>query len=147
MFSRIRKFLSEYNRIKYLAYHDMLTGLLNRNWLYENKTKISTKYVYFIDINDLKDYNDSRGHTYGDLHIVNVVTSIKMRISNNKDNILIRYAGDEFILFSNIKNLITGNTLYSVGSSMIFNKDIEHSIRIADNEMIKSKKLYKKNGN
>ena len=51
MLSRIKRIFTEYKEIKYLAYHDSLTGLLNRNWLYKNIDFIDHKYVYFIDIN------------------------------------------------------------------------------------------------
>jgi GGDEF domain-containing protein len=137
MLSRIRRIFTGYMELKHLAYHDSLTGLKNRNWLYKNINKIKLKYVYFIDINDLHKIN-KLGHTCGDEYIKMVVKSI------NCEGVLVRYAGDEFILFSNIENVIKTNNLYSVGSSDVgFN--LLDSINIADRKMIKSKLMYKKN--
>jgi len=129
-----------YKKLKWLAYHDSLTGLLNRNWLYENMHTITHKYVFFIDINDLKEVN-KRGHTHGDEHIKNVIYEISLHIVCN--DILIRYAGDEFILFTNEINLETCD-LYSVGYAKIFKGlEIKYSIIEADSNMIKNKEKYK----
>jgi len=121
-------------KLEYLAYHDSLTNLLNRNWLYKNIDNIKQSYVYFIDINDLHSIN-KKGHMFGDDHIIFVVKSIKI----DKDEILIRYAGDEFILFTNKKNKLHCNKLYSVGVSVI-NGSIKNAINNADENMIINKK-------
>jgi len=129
MFSRIKK----YRRLKYLAYHDSMTGLLNRNWLMDNlDTLRKSKYVYFIDINNLHNIN-KKGHHHGDLHIKKVIADIGCQN-------LIRYAGDEFILFSDVNNLVITNKLYSVGISEI-KGDILLAISEADLNMLKYKKL------
>ncbi len=139
MFSRVTKIIREFKEWKYLAYHDSLTGLLNRNWLNANKISIKNPYVYFIDINDLTEVNKF-GHTIGDMHIINVVKSIPQV----DGDYLVRYAGDEFILFSNSENLISTNKLYSVGMST--NRgDLQNSIMKADIKMIESKKKFKSN--
>jgi GGDEF domain-containing protein len=137
MFSRVKNIIREHRELKYLAYHDSLTGLLNRNWLYKNIGKINTRYVYFIDINDLHVINEN-GHTFGDEHIKN---SIGMIVTSSDDT-FIRYAGDEFILFSNTYDMLHTNTLFSVGFCEIEN-DILDAINRADMDMIVSKKLYK----
>jgi len=131
------KYFREIKKLKRLAYHDSLTGLLNRNWLYKNINKINKNYVYFIDINDLKVVNKN-GHTSGDKHIKNIVNLITVE----KNDILIRYAGDEFILFSDTKNLIKTNSLFSVGVCLVSDSIIE-SINAADENMIKNKKRWK----
>lgn len=123
--------------IKHLAYHDNLTGLLNRNWLHKNINKVNTKYVYFIDINDMKKAN-KRGHVFGDRHIVNIVNSIPV----DKTEPFIRYGGDEFVLLSNIDDKIETNELYSVGK-FEFNGDLSESINFADELMIENKRLHK----
>jgi len=138
MLSRIKKRIQEFKEIKYLAYHDALTGLLNRNWLYKNMNDILLDYVYFIDINDLRKINE-QGHTYGDKHINEIVNSI-----NTIDNeILIRLAGDEFILFSNRNDAIKTNKLISVGCCKIDDLDLRTAINLADTDMIKSKERLK----
>lgn len=135
MFSRIKRIYREYQELKYLAYHDSLTGLLNRNWIYKNIDKIKTKYVYFIDINDLHIVNEN-GHTFGDEYIKEAIATIKHK------GTLVRYAGDEFILFSDFENEVETNKYFSVGCSVV-SKSIEDSIKDSDSKMIASKKLYK----
>lgn len=137
MLSRIKEIYENYKELKYLAYHDSLTGLLNRNWLYKNINNIKAKYVYFIDVNDLHKVNEN-GHKVGDDYIKKVIGNIK------HNGTLIRYAGDEFILFSDFENEISTNEYFSVGVSKIDGCIID-AIDNADKEMIKSKLLYKKN--
>jgi len=144
MLSRVRKVFTEYKEIKYLAYHDSLTGLLNRNWLYKNIDDINHNYVYFIDINDLKEYN-KKGHTFGDMHIRRVIEEISYFLEPN--DILIRYAGDEFVLFSDNENAIRTERDFAVGKCVINSSnitvDIVSAIRLADSDMIQSKENYK----
>lgn len=137
MFSRIKGMFREYRELRYLAYHDSLTGLLNRNWLYKNIDQIEAKYVYFIDINDLHKINES-GHTIGDEYIKKSIATIQHK------GTLLRYAGDEFILFSNFENEVTTNRLFAVGVSKI-EDSICDAINISDKEMLKAKKIYKAN--
>jgi len=139
MLSRIKEIYENYKKLKYLAYHDSLTGLLNRNWLYKNINTIKTKYVYFIDINDLHKINEN-GHKAGDEYIKKVIGCIK------HNGILIRYAGDEFILFSDFENEISTNEYFSVGVSKV-EGNLMDAINNADKQMIKSKLHYKKNKN
>lgn len=139
MFSRIMRAYREYQELKYLAYHDALTGLLNRNWLYKNLDKIRTKYVYFIDINDLHTINEN-GHTFGDAYIKMVVGTLIAQ--TNSDDTLIRYAGDEFLLFSDYENRIETNPLFTVGCSSIITC-VQIAIQEADWKMIENKRLYK----
>jgi len=141
MFSKLRKIFTEYRQLRYLAYHDPLTGLLNRNWLYENINRINCKYVYFIDINDLHKIN-KQGHTFGDKYINMCVDMINVVLKNtkkNSNNCLVRYAGDEFILFSNQKDVIKSNQFFSVGTTRN-DGDLNTAINIADMNMMKMKK-------
>jgi len=136
MFNRIKKYIVEFRELRYLAYHDSLTGLLNRNWLYKNIDQIKTKYVYFIDINNLRKINE-KGHTFGDEYIKKAIETIR------HNGILLRYAGDEFLLFSDYKNEINTNEYFSVGISKV-NGELIKAINFADTEMLKSKLLWKK---
>ena len=139
MFSRIKKWFKEIKDLKYYAYHDELTGLYNRHYL--NMLDI-TKYnfVYFIDINDLREYN-KKGHTTGDLHILDCVCDIKDNYLSFND-CFVRYAGDEFVVLSVSPKCIETNSLYSVGEAkMAFSLD--YSIMVADKNMIANKAKYK----
>ena len=60
--------------VKYLAFHDPLTGIANRasfqmdleDHIVRAAERKSTCAMMFIDIDDFKDVNDSRGHDLGD---------------------------------------------------------------------------------
>jgi len=124
--------------LKYLAYHDALTGLLNRNWLYKNIYTIKSNFVYFIDINNLREINKN-GHTAGDDRIKEVIRYITSIMSQT--DILVRYGGDEFILFSYRWNALASTNLITVGkaskSDNLFS--MTDAIKEADRDMIKNK--------
>lgn len=88
------------------AYHDHLTGLPNRNFLYEKidgLIKDSTRHphthgfvILIMDLNQFKEVNDSLGHQAGDRLIQNVALRIK-RIVRTTDT-FVRLGGDEFAI-------------------------------------------------
>ncbi len=83
------------------AMHDNLTGLPNRmylqkkidSWIYEGAPPFS---VGFIDLDNFKNINDSIGHHYGDLILVEVAK--RLRASMPKGTMVVRHGGDEFIM-------------------------------------------------
>ncbi len=91
--------------LRYLAYHDYLTGTHNRRYIEETFERLNENEYYplaFImaDINGLKIINDTYGHICGDELIVRAV-EIMDKIINDK-GVLSRIGGDEFgILFKN----------------------------------------------
>ena len=98
------------NLYKY-AYRDSFTGLYNRNYweqlisgmLHRPIPKRFTLIV--IDVDNLKNINDNKGHLAGDKAIRIVGKSIRESI--RKQDIAIRYGGDEFfILLANTKKAI-----------------------------------------
>lgn len=98
------------NLYKY-AYRDSLTGLYNRNYweqlisgvLHRPIPKRFTLIV--IDVDNLKNLNDNKGHLAGDKAIRIVGQSIRESI--RKRDIAFRYGGDEFfILLANTKKAI-----------------------------------------
>ena len=130
MFSRI---IPRYRELKWLAYHDSLTGLKNRNWLHQNMDAIKCAYVYFIDLNQLHEIN-KLGHTAGDRHICSVIQGIKPLA----DVAMVRYAGDEFIVFSNQDALLVTNRLYAVGQGIMCG-NLLNAINAADRAMMAEK--------
>jgi len=140
MLSRIKRWIKEFKDLRYYAYHDELTGLYNRHYI--NNLDVSKfRYVYFIDINNLKEYN-KQGHTAGDKHLVHCVHYVRTNYVNSTD-VFIRYAGDEFILLSEHRKKIISNTLYSVGESLILG-ELKDSIEMADKQMIINKNKLKR---
>ncbi len=95
-------------RLKGLVYYDNLTGLPNRkimmeifNKLLANKNKKFA--VFFIDLDNFKNINDSFGHQAGDIMLEKVAERLKSIIRPN--DIICRIGGDEFIiLIENIES-------------------------------------------
>lgn len=78
-----------------MAYVDSLTGVYNRRY-YEEKSKESVVGCAVIDIDYMKQLNDTYGHAYGDTAISLVASTLQSFSSTQID--VIRYGGDEFIL-------------------------------------------------
>ena len=79
---------------------DPLTELLNRralqNAVEEELKKKATGYFIFIDIDNFKTYNDTYGHSNGDLCLKHCARTMKKCFP--EDSILGRYGGDEFVV-------------------------------------------------
>ena len=96
-----------YAHIEQLAYHDGLTGLYNRVAFMKYAYKIfhdasvgaSTHAIFFIDLDNFKNINDTLGHDYGDLLLKDV--SDRMLSCIASDDILARNGGDEFLILKN----------------------------------------------
>jgi diguanylate cyclase (GGDEF)-like protein/PAS domain S-box-containing protein len=91
-------------KIKFMAYYDDLTKLPNRIF-FMNKLKQQLKTealknsngaVFFIDLDNFKNINDTMGHDYGDKLLVFLAKQMEILI-DEKDTIC-RLGGDEFIL-------------------------------------------------
>jgi diguanylate cyclase (GGDEF)-like protein len=116
VFINITEEIKKQQQIEYLAYHDPLTGLINRSYLKEeleilinlanrNNKKLA---VVFIDIDNFKYINDTFGHDVGDILLVKV--SKRLKNSVRKSDVVSRIGGDEFILvLNNIDQIIDIN--------------------------------------
>lgn len=96
----ISDMIRQQNELKYISYHDSLTGLYNRRYFDEMvdkyfKEKRDVSLIFF-DINGLKVINDSFGHLEGDRLIIEI--SKKLKKHQPKNSHLFRIGGDEFIL-------------------------------------------------
>ncbi|MBI3396257.1 MAG: diguanylate cyclase [Spirochaetia bacterium] len=100
-----RKLAEEY--IRYLAYHDALTGLPNRMNLFERFQSAMTQSrrhgrnlaVLFLDLDDFKIVNDTLGHASGDALLRDL--ALRLRDCVRTDDTVARLAGDEFIIILN----------------------------------------------
>lgn len=96
-----KKALSDLNKE---AYTDKLTGAYNRAYLehyLENEfesSKISGKRlsIIMLDIDHFKKFNDTYGHTTGDL-VLEIFVKVIKRCLRNEDNVF-RYGGEEFLV-------------------------------------------------
>lgn len=93
-------------KIRYLALHDTLTGLNNR-YQFENRLEhalLSRKdddniiALFFLDLDNFKDINDSYGHETGDKVLQVVSKELKQLI--REEDTLARFGGDEFVILS-----------------------------------------------
>jgi len=96
--------VTAHEKLKFLAFHDPLTRLLNRGVMervLEREFQRSKRYhidltILFLDLDDFKSINDTFGHDSGDLalcHIANCLNSMK-----RDSDIVARFAGDEFVV-------------------------------------------------
>jgi len=86
--------------IKYLSFHDKLTGLYNRAYFEEELKRLDTKRQLPIslvigDINGLKMINDAYGHERGDKLLIKIADILKSCFRD--EDITSRWGGDEFI--------------------------------------------------
>lgn len=91
-------------KVKDIAYHDLLTGLPNRYYLTRklndiiNQCKCKDRFlgVFFMDLDDFKLINDTMGHDIGD----ELLKMVARRLKNNmrENDIIARIGGDEFII-------------------------------------------------
>ena len=99
-----------YKKIEKLAYHDTLTGLYNRlafmefsyNRFHEENSRFEHHAIFFIDLDNFKNVNDTLGHDYGDLLLIDVANQLTSCISDT--DILARTGGDEFLLMKSDYN-------------------------------------------
>lgn len=96
--------LSE-DQLKYMAYHDELTGMMNRSALLEamdvilsDPEKVARDPVLiFIDLDRFKAVNDVHGHLFGDHLLVEVADRLR-KLMGDQSLALARLGGDEFAL-------------------------------------------------
>lgn len=90
------------DKLRYIADHDSLTGLMNRRRFREElDSHLALRHRYggvgallLIDVDRLKAVNDSRGHGAGDVALRRVAEAMRGRFRST--DILARLAGDEF---------------------------------------------------
>ena len=99
-------------RLRYQAFHDLLTGLANRHLFLEHleqalrrtgRTRGRKVAVLFMDLDNFKVINDSLGHQLGDV----LLTAVSERLQGclRLENTVARFGGDEFtVLLEEVAN-------------------------------------------
>ncbi len=91
-------------QLAHRAFHDGLTGLPNRAALLDRLGRLLRDQptndrhlgVMFLDLDNLKDVNDSLGHEVGDALLVEVAR--RLREATRPDDVVCRLGGDEFVI-------------------------------------------------
>lgn len=94
----------DHQAVKHRAFHDSLTGAMNRTALEELLPKEILRAgrhdhplsVIMIDIDEFKVINDNMGHIVGDLTLKKVAEHINQQL--RQSDMLFRYGGDEFLI-------------------------------------------------
>lgn len=90
-----------------MIYRDSLTGTFNRTYMdyllskFAKRPKLKMTGI-MLDLNGFKHINDEFGHSVGDEALI-ATTRILQRSINSMGNVM-RYAGDEFIIFINTQD-------------------------------------------
>ncbi len=135
--------LAYQKQIQYMALHDDLTNLPNRQLLKERiidslkdlDTKNTQAAVLYIDLDFFKSINDSLGHAAGD-KLLKVICERLIGIAD-EDDMVARIGGDEFIL--QISNLSKNGIDPESNIKNIANKVI---VKLAEKIIIDQQDLY-----
>lgn len=157
-------------KIRFISEHDVMTGLYNRRYFQEKIDKLfkaqkKNLSVIMADLNNLKDINDTFGHSRGDRYIQLAAKVIEESIP--EEGIIARIGGDEFgmiieksdqylcqligeIINRLSKTYTTNHNLeqplsiaygFAVGDDYV--KDAESLCHLADGDMYRRKKEMK----
>jgi diguanylate cyclase (GGDEF)-like protein/PAS domain S-box-containing protein len=126
------------DRLRYLAYHDPLTGLPNRKlfgeqlqesleWAKNNNLMVG---LLFIDLDGFKHVNDTFGHEVGDRLLVTIAGRLNrtLRLSDT----VARLGGDEFTVILraipkvDIAARVAEKILVTITESMVFDGHVTH---------------------
>lgn len=95
-----------HERIRYMAYYDDMTGLPNRRLFTDRLTEALVQAhhdqtrlaVMYMDVDRFKRVNDSFGHEFGDMLLLQIAERLTRCVQNESD-ITARLEGDEFAVF------------------------------------------------
>ncbi|WP_456479607.1 sensor domain-containing protein [Nautilia sp.] len=106
--------------LEYLAYHDALTGLYNREKLKQDIKKCKREYcLFYMDLDEFKLINESFSHDFGDEVIVNVAKTLK-----KYSKYVYRIGGDEFVFIGFEQPEFTAENVLRDLKKINFNKKI-----------------------
>ena len=124
--TEIKKYAED---MTYLANYDTLTNLLNRHNLLEYLIELISRdekfSIYFIDLDDFKNINDTLGHNTGD-EILRVVAD-RLTDLYSDDITVGRLGGDEFILVKRGESDLDNIKDIAEETLKLLNKNIQFS--------------------
>ena len=123
-------------KLRYLAYHDKLTELGNRDLFNSDVETLFNQYqqnpdslgaIFFLDLDGFKQVNDTFGHQAGD--VILIETAQRLRNTLRESDLIYRFGGDEFVvLLTKITQqkdaeLVARKILRDIGKTYIIEKD------------------------
>lgn len=163
---QIKVFKKQNEKIKYLSFHDEMTGLYNRRYFENILEELSNPEqhkpsVIIADINNLKVINDNQGHKEGDQYIKSTAELLKSEL--REKDIIFRIGGDEFAIIlpdtnkeecfqimNRIKKKVREHPKknFSIAFGYVYNSskynNLEEMVNAADRQMYYNKKKIKK---
>ena len=117
---------------------DQLTGIYNRKYLEKLYGELNSKIqkeigILMIDIDYFKKYNDTYGHIKGDI-IIKEIASI-LRTSIKKDDVAIRYGGEEFLIILNSVSENYLNEIYNKIFNKLEEKNLSHKASLVSDHV------------
>lgn len=143
-YQKMQELIEEKRKAEYLATHDYLTGLYNRNYLmlHFDDFKQAERFpisVALLNINGLKLINDFYGNKVGDRVIEKVSEVIKQRMDEN--HTAIRLDGDEYlVVMYRTSEKDAKNLLYDISEDVRRDKEndmeitLEYGIAVIESE-------------
>jgi len=110
-------------QLQFAAYHDTLTNLFNRAWFNNCLSSAIVKAshenskfgIILLDIDDMKNINDSRGHNAGD-ELIRQLASILRKFE--RDTITpFRFGGDEFLVLA--QDIRTRDSMVTISDALL----------------------------
>lgn len=94
-------------QLKQMATHDSLTGLPNRTYLNDHLRELVNfipegrqLMIMLIDLDRFKEVNDSMGHGYGDVLLVQIAHRLRQALPTG--DLVARLGGDEFVVVAHL---------------------------------------------
>lgn len=120
---RIRANLEYMKYIEKIAYHDPLTGLSNRIFLFEKmeaKLKQAKKNgnilaLFYLNLDYFQIVNETIGHDYGDELLKNIARGLQIAAGDN--SLVSRVGGDEFVIMS--PDIISFNNIEDLAEKLL----------------------------
>lgn len=144
-------------QLKSMSERDALTNAYSRRYVIQSTARFKENKIPFlivyIDMDGMKEINDTRGHLEGDIYLKNFVGRISDRLQG--EDFISRVGGDEFLIvlcrcsaedakkqMEEIRRLLLPEYSFSYGISSAEN-DVEVMIEEADRSMYNYKKRKK----
>lgn len=115
--------INESKRLEQLAHYDQLTKIPNRYLLFDrlghliaqSERNMSTFALLFIDLDEFKIINDTKGHAFGDQVLIE--TSLRLKQSIRNSDTVARIGGDEFVVL--LENMINKSNVSSLVETIL----------------------------